>query len=241
MKGSNLLQPAGNSGFFIGQAQVLAIAVPDQRFSMGIKEGKPVHFLLFTTDQQWDSVTSSTMASEFRPFVPSLFLYSLIQAAKEIAKGNKCDRLLVEQLHCLVHTAQLEQQAQKPVTQLYTGEFEDIVFYQLMEEMVLKLDRPIRAKEVCERYHLTQAQLNLMFERRLGGTFASIHLKIRLEKALRLLLKTNMALKEIAEQTGFASLSHFSSMFKKKNGYSPTRVRKENGNPVSGFSAMQQV
>lgn len=48
----------------------------------------------------------------------------------------------------------------------------------------------------------------------------------RIEKAIKLLHKTELQVYEIAEQTGYASQHYFSTAFKKFVGVSPNQYRK---------------
>ena len=50
--------------------------------------------------------------------------------------------------------------------------------------------------------------------------------KIRLEKAIQLIVNTNMPFTEIAEKVGFATSSYFSTAFKQYTGETPTQYKK---------------
>lgn len=56
--------------------------------------------------------------------------------------------------------------------------------------------------------------------------------KFRMEKAIQLIVHTDMPFTEIAEKTGFATSSYFSTAFKQYTGETPTqykkRIRQEN-------------
>ena len=49
--------------------------------------------------------------------------------------------------------------------------------------------------------------------------------KIRMEKAIWLIIHTELSVNEIADQTGFSTARYFSTVFKQYTGYSPTQYR----------------
>ena len=51
--------------------------------------------------------------------------------------------------------------------------------------------------------------------------------KIKLEKALKLLVETNLNLSEIAAASGFADQSHFTRLFKHQLHMLPAKARKQ--------------
>lgn len=51
--------------------------------------------------------------------------------------------------------------------------------------------------------------------------------KIRMEKAIRLILHTELSVNEIADQTGFSTARYFSTVFKQYTGCSPTQYREK--------------
>ncbi len=56
-----------------------------------------------------------------------------------------------------------------------------------------------------------------------GYTVQSLHEKMKMEQAKKLLLIGNMDLSEIAERLGFQNQSYFSAVFKKNTGFAPRR------------------
>ena len=53
--------------------------------------------------------------------------------------------------------------------------------------------------------------------------------KIRIEAAKKLLLSTDLSIEDISKKSGFNSLSHFTSNFKKYTGKTPAEFRSERG------------
>ncbi|WP_375446186.1 helix-turn-helix domain-containing protein [uncultured Fibrella sp.] len=65
------------------------------------------------------------------------------------------------------------------------------------------------------------------FKEVMGLSPGQYHLNLKLEKAGQLLQETTLSVSEIAYQTGFDSLFHFSRMFRKKKHLSPSDFRKQ--------------
>lgn len=68
--------------------------------------------------------------------------------------------------------------------------------------------------------------LNKIFKAQTGISIHQYVLKKRLEKAAQLLRNTDKSISEIAKDCGFDNQRHFSSLFSKKLGYTPSQTRK---------------
>lgn len=78
------------------------------------------------------------------------------------------------------------------------------------------------------------SKLRHLFAEQVGIPPARYHLKLRLEEAKRLLRETALPVAEIAARVGFGDPNHFSAMYARETGRSPTRDRREhmlNGHP----------
>ena len=98
---------------------------------------------------------------------------------------------------------------------------------------------PITLEELARNAHVTPEHLCRLFRRHLNlGPLECAGLA-RLERAASLLVRSNLAIKEVADATGFASQYHFSNKFKKVYGVSPRDYRRSMlagfliaGNPI---------
>lgn len=79
---------------------------------------------------------------------------------------------------------------------------------------------------LCQQMHVSRASLyNKM--KALTNISANEYInKTRLEKAIQLIVNTNMPFTEIAEKVGFATSSYFSTAFKQYTGETPTQYKK---------------
>ena len=64
------------------------------------------------------------------------------------------------------------------------------------------------------------------FKRHVGMTPLCYHHQIRCKKAKDLLIRTDLSVSEIGELVGFVSSSHFSHIFRKTEGCTPSEYRK---------------
>lgn len=87
---------------------------------------------------------------------------------------------------------------------------------------------PITNRDIasCVQYHEYHA--NRLMIRHTGTTLHKYLNDFRVEHAKIYLSTTTISVSEIAEKTGFGSVSHFSECFKKITGISPLAYRKEN-------------
>ena len=72
---------------------------------------------------------------------------------------------------------------------------------------------------------VSYSTLRHVFAEQVGLPPARYHLGLRLEEAKRLLTETALTVQAIAAKTGFSDPNHFSALFAKKTGQSPTRFR----------------
>lgn len=87
---------------------------------------------------------------------------------------------------------------------------------------------PIDLDETARMVHMSKYYFCRLFHKVTGVTFLTYLYNVRLSKAHRLLLETELPLPEIAQKTGFTSVAHMSGAFKKVYEVSPRNFRKEN-------------
>lgn len=81
-------------------------------------------------------------------------------------------------------------------------------------------------EELAQALNYHPYYLNKIFKLQTGISIHQYILKKRLEKALQLLCDTNKSISEIAKLCGFDDQRHFSSLFSKKLGCTPSQIRK---------------
>lgn len=86
-------------------------------------------------------------------------------------------------------------------------------------------DTNLSIPEVCERFHISQTQLSLLFKREMGTSFLQYVLDQRIAHAKELLLGSGKKICEIALETGFEDPGYFSYCFKQRCGMTPKNYR----------------
>lgn len=80
--------------------------------------------------------------------------------------------------------------------------------------------------ELAEIAGVSIRQLERLFASQLGTSISAHGRTLRLERAKRLLVETTLSVSEVSNATNFASVSHFSRMFKEEFSFSPSKFRK---------------
>lgn len=88
-------------------------------------------------------------------------------------------------------------------------------------------NQKITLQMISDEFYFTASTISRMFMKYAGVNFVDYVNMIRMEKARDLMENSTKTISEIAEITGFESLSYFSKMFKKKYGISPLEYRKK--------------
>lgn len=83
-------------------------------------------------------------------------------------------------------------------------------------------------REMAGTLFVNGSYLLRVFKRHTGMTPLSYHHQVRCRKAKELLVQTNMSISEIGEAAGFVSSSHFSHIFRKTEGCTPSEYRMMN-------------
>ncbi|WP_323127296.1 GlxA family transcriptional regulator [Marinobacter sp. JSM 1782161] len=93
---------------------------------------------------------------------------------------------------------------------------------QLMEA---NIEEPIELQELALLAGISRRQLERLFFKHLGCTPSRYYLKLRLDRARRLLKQTSCSIVEIASMCGFVSATHFSRCYRKYMGTAPKSAR----------------
>lgn len=102
-----------------------------------------------------------------------------------------------------------------------------------LAEMIVKYltenyTRKITVGDLCTDLGYSKSTILSCFKRQMGTTVGAYLNELRLEKAAKLIIDTDMSINEIALSTGFSDQSYFSKVFLHKYGTPPSEYRKEN-------------
>ena len=123
--------------------------------------------------------------------------------------------IVLELLHTLIQEASQKALIKKQKFSHYV-EIDTILEYikkNLSEDMCLQ--------NVAKRFSLSPIHFHTTFKKAVGVTLHEYVLEQRMNKAIDLLLSTDLNLTQIAYSSGFSSQSYFSFLFKQKTGKTP--------------------
>ncbi|TYP71092.1 helix-turn-helix domain-containing protein [Paenibacillus methanolicus] len=83
----------------------------------------------------------------------------------------------------------------------------------------------ITLRSLSEHLQLSENHLSRMFTKETGESFIAYLTRTRIQKAKELLKQTDLPIGEISEAIGYANQEHFSRVFKKVEGQSPSAFR----------------
>lgn len=89
------------------------------------------------------------------------------------------------------------------------------------------LSQPIRVEEMAKAFYMSRPYLSAKFKEETGETLTDFILKEKTEEAKRLLRYSDKNATAIATYLGFSSLGHFSQVFKRYTGQTPTEYREK--------------
>ncbi|HEU4963312.1 MAG TPA: bifunctional transcriptional activator/DNA repair enzyme AdaA [Bacilli bacterium] len=102
---------------------------------------------------------------------------------------------------------------------------EEELALQVKQVVEARYTEPLSLEAIATELHLSPYHLHKVFKRVTGTTPAEYVKRIRLAKAREMLRETEHSITEIALAVGFANMAHFSTVFQKEWGLSPTAFR----------------
>jgi AraC-like DNA-binding protein len=99
--------------------------------------------------------------------------------------------------------------------------------YIMAENIILGMDEPFLINNFARDQHLNPNKLKILFKKHMGMPVVAFRISVRMQKAKQLLEETNLSIQEISTLVGYSNPAQFSTMFKKKMGYTPHQLRKD--------------
>jgi AraC family transcriptional regulator, glycine betaine-responsive activator len=91
--------------------------------------------------------------------------------------------------------------------------------------MLAHVETPLAIREICRQLNSQQRQIERLFEKWVGCPPRQFYRRVRLEKAMGLLMHSNLTITEIAQMTGFTANTRFSQAFRREYARTPSSVR----------------
>lgn len=99
-------------------------------------------------------------------------------------------------------------------------------FRQILQYIYHHYTTEISFAQLSRQFSINPSYLSQTFKRELGITFTQYLTDLRIKKAEELLRTTGLSIAEVGERAGFSQYVHFSKVFKKTVGVSPSTYRK---------------
>jgi AraC family transcriptional regulator len=145
----------------------------------------------------------------------------------ELRSGGIMGRLYVESLtqalviHLLRHYAEVAQIVRAENRSLTSNQLQQAIDY-----IHTHLDRDLSLSQIASVINISPTYFASLFKRATGTSPHQYVIEQRVKRAKSLLLKTDMAIADIALQVGFSSQSHLTQQFKRLTGVTPKQVRR---------------
>lgn len=140
------------------------------------------------------------------------FFISKADRAKNIDDLSELHNIM-----CIDYTMRMSDLLTSPVKSRHVARAIDYIYDHL--------DTTIKAYKLAESLNLSQEHLSRLFKKETGIGINEFILKAKIDTAARMLEYTDVTISDISAQFAFASQSHFTSIFKKFKGESPSAYR----------------
>lgn len=114
--------------------------------------------------------------------------------------------------------------AQKPSTEpLNQNNYYHSQFERMKEFMEHRLQQNLSVKTLCDRHGLSPATVKRIFQCCTGMGAVHYFRVLRMKEAKRLIRESDLSITAIAERLGFSGIHHFSRVFRRVTGMTPTQ------------------
>ncbi|MGG1879891.1 helix-turn-helix domain-containing protein [Paenibacillus cisolokensis] len=123
------------------------------------------------------------------------------------------------------------QTAYKQYLSIYEGGGVHTTLLEIREYILENYDHPdLSLKHLSDRFKLNGKNVSQMFKEAFGENFGDFVQQLRINKAKRLLIESDISQQEIANLVGYSNSITFGRMFKRVVGMTPGEYRKQNFN-----------
>ncbi len=109
------------------------------------------------------------------------------------------------------------------------GSYQQTVVNTIKRYLNDNYSEPLKLKQIAAQVHMSERHMSRIFKSVTGLRIKQYFTDIKIKIARQLLLNTSKSVFEVAYETGFQDTRHFSTVFKKHVGASPTEFRLKGG------------
>jgi AraC family transcriptional regulator len=153
--------------------------------------------------------------------------YILMTLHHEILAGCPSGRLFAEYMGLSFATALLSKHTSSPVRLNYRGGLSRTKLRQVTEFIHDNLSGSITVTDMANLLEMGPCHFARAFKESTGMSPHQYVLRRRIERALQMLKETRESLAGVAYELGFSSQGHFSTVFRKAVGVSPSEYRQD--------------
>ena len=111
-------------------------------------------------------------------------------------------------------------------TFLFKEDFDGQITKRIIEILNENVKGNLSIKDLCEKLNYNRSYLFRQFKATTGKTIMAYFTNLKIDRAKKLLRKTDMTVTQISEEFAFDSPNYFSKTFKKTTGYTPLQYKK---------------
>lgn len=112
-------------------------------------------------------------------------------------------------------------------------------YHSVLQELLLYIDSHfteyLSLELLAEKFHITRFYISRLFSQKLMTSFSDYVNQLRIDYAVELLCHSDMAICDIAVNSGFDGERHFYRVFKKHTGLTPMQKRKQGDTRSAGY------
>ena len=154
--------------------------------------------------------------------------YEISESMKNLIRyGRQIGEYGYDQLYCL-ETQKLHLELSMEIRRMdeNSRQYENRIFHQVFTELNENYEQDFDLQELAGKYRISARYLRKLFEQQLGCSAIEYLTALRMEKAKRLLVESDLSISRIALEVGYNSVQYFSKIFKRKMDVSPGEFRK---------------
>lgn len=151
------------------------------------------------------------------------YMYQIIMMAKSQRSATELMLRTIELITRLSEAYSILGQSSSQVDEL-PGKTQNIL-QSAITYIDMHHNESISARDVAENTFISYSHLARIFSKYMHKSINAYILQVRLDRAMQLLMTTDLSISEISQMTGFMSISYFSNTFKRHFGQTPTDFR----------------